>query len=97
MFGTAINSFCTDVLPFLFSTTSTDARDYQTSITDDTKVAARCTGEMHDMQTRWGIHWKSCQQSTTGSNLYKPVSKSPFLTVAAIKHSNSVLFSVKNC
>jgi hypothetical protein len=97
MFGTAINSFCTDVLPFLFSTTSTDARDHQTSITDDTKVAARCTGEMHDMQTRWGIHWKSCQQGTTGSNLYKPVSKSPFLTVAAIKHSNSVLFSVKNC
>ena len=30
-------------------------RDYQTSITDDTKVAARCTGEMHDMQTRWAF------------------------------------------
>ena len=68
MFGTANKCFCTDVLSFLFSITSTDARDHQTSITDDTKVAARCTGEMHDMQTRWGIHWKSCQQVTTGSN-----------------------------
>ena len=50
-----LDIFCTDVLPFLFSTTSTDARDNQTSITDDTKVAARCAGEMHDMQTRHSL------------------------------------------